>query len=146
MIGNEQNSKQCHYYKNTGREIEKCRKRQYNNSRNNSSGNSRNLSSSTDGLRWARMMERMMGRITSGECNRDSEDGTGERECRVVVINPKKLLASPITIISVEETEKRITLRTFSCLIRASNPILSKQKVYIQTRKPLGKISCILSL
>jgi len=41
-IGNERNLKQRRYCKNIGHEIEKCRKRQYNNSRNNSSGNSRN--------------------------------------------------------------------------------------------------------
>jgi len=40
---------------------------------------------------------------TSGECDRDSGDGTGERECRGTRINPKKFPASPITTISVEE-------------------------------------------
>jgi len=31
----------------------------------------------------------------SGECNRDSKDGTGGRECRVTIINPKKFPVSP---------------------------------------------------
>jgi len=37
----------------------------------------------------------------SGECDRDSANGTGRRECRVAVIKPKKFPASMITIISM---------------------------------------------
>jgi len=48
ITGNERNLKQCHY-KNIGHETEECRKRQYNKSRNNSSGNSRNSSRSANG-------------------------------------------------------------------------------------------------
>jgi len=39
---------------------------------------------------------------TSNERDKNTGDGTGGRECRVVVINLKKFPTSPITTISVE--------------------------------------------
>jgi len=39
---------------------------------------------------------------TSSERDKNTEDGTGGRECRVVVINFKKFPTSPIITISVE--------------------------------------------
>jgi len=47
-IGNEWNTKQCRYCKNIGHGIEECRKRQYNNSRNDLPGNLWNPSRLTD--------------------------------------------------------------------------------------------------
>jgi len=80
---------------------------------------------------------------TSGERDRDSGDGTGGRERTVAVMNPKKFLAFPITIISVEGLLSEVA---FSSSTRALNLILSKLEMYTQARKSLGKINCILSV
>jgi len=45
-----------------------------NNSRNNSSGNSRNLSSSTDGLRWARAELRLVNVIETQKMEPEKEN------------------------------------------------------------------------
>jgi len=46
----------------------------------------------------------------SDEYDRDSEDVTGGRDCRVAIINAKKFSVSPITTISVEELLPEIPL------------------------------------
>jgi len=83
--GNEQNLKQCRYCKNIEHEIEKCRKRQCNNSQNNS-GNSRNLSRPADGPRAG---------SSKSEYNWDSEDRTRGKECRVAVTKDLKSFQPP---------------------------------------------------
>jgi len=71
MIGKERNSTQCCYCKTTKHEIEKCRKRQYNNSRNNSLGSSRKLSRAADGASRIRPVN-VIEKIESEEKNAES--------------------------------------------------------------------------
>jgi len=117
IIENERNLKQCCYYKNTGNEIEKCRKCLYNNSWNNSSGDLRNQRSENGPRVGA-------SRNTSDECNRDSGDGTRGRKCRVTVINSKKFPAFPSLSYPSKGYSQNFMLDT-------ANPILSKQEVDI---------------
>jgi len=57
------------------------------------------------------------------------------------VINSKKFPASPLLLYP----SKDYSQNAFICSIRAPNPTLLKQEIYMQIRKFLGKINCILS-
>jgi len=72
-------------------QIEECRIYQYNNNNNSFIIVFRQICETPRGQRTD--LERARARY--GECNRDSGDGTRGRECRVTVINPKKLLHRP---------------------------------------------------
>jgi len=79
---------------------------------------------------------------TSDGSDRDSRDGTGGRECRVAVINPKKFPASLITI-SVEEL---LLECVFMLDTGAESNLIKARSVHPSVRKSLGKIKCILSV
>jgi len=74
----------------------------------------------------------------SSEHDRHSRDGTGERERRITVMNPKKFSAFPITTISVEGLHRVFMIDTGAepNLIKARNvqsdmQILREDKLYI---------------
>jgi hypothetical protein len=70
---NERSSKWCRYCKSSGHEIEECRRRAYNNSRNNHSGNAQNPSRPADRPRAGTSNTRPVNTIVSREMEPDEE-------------------------------------------------------------------------
>jgi len=77
---NERSSKWCRYCKISGHEIEECRKRAYNNSRNNHSGNAQNPSRPADrpraGPNNTRPVNMIVSRETEPEVEEEEDEGS----------------------------------------------------------------------